>query len=139
MSSLHTIWMKTYLRLNRRVLDQAAALGFSPGQPKILEFLAAQGEHEQKDIAAHCLISLPGEGIMQVIADKLHLPLHTVKMCFDITVSLIALAISLAYFRQFHGIREGTVIAAFGVGKILSLYEPLKPHLHLFMYGRETA
>ena len=76
---------------------------------------------------------------MQVIADKLHLPLHTVKMCFDITVSLIALAISLAYFRQFHGIREGTVIAAFGVGKILSLYEPLKPHLHLFMYGRETA
>lgn len=35
---------------------------------------------------APCLISLPGEGIMQVIADKLHLPLHTVKMCFDITV-----------------------------------------------------
>lgn len=88
---------------------------------------------------APCLISLPGEGIMQVIADKLHLPLHTVKMCFDITVSLIALAISLAYFRQFHGIREGTVIAAFGVGKILCLYEPLKPRVHQFMYGREAA
>ena len=88
---------------------------------------------------APCLISLPGEGIMQVIADKLHLPLHTVKMCFDITVSLIALAISLAYFRQFHGIREGTVIAAFGVGKILGLYEPLKPRVHRFMYGREAA
>ena len=88
---------------------------------------------------APCLISLPGEGIMQVIADKLHLPLHTVKMCFDITVSLIALAISLAYFRQFHGIREGTVIAAFGVGKILGLYEPLKPRVHQFMYGREAA
>ena len=85
------------------------------------------------------LISLPGEGIMQVIAEKLHLPLHTVKMCFDITVSLIALAISLAYFRQFHGIREGTVIAAFGVGKILGLYEPLKPALRSFLHGTEKA
>ena len=85
------------------------------------------------------LISLPGEGIMPVIAEKLYLPLHTVKMCFDITVSLIALVISLVYFRQFHGIREGTVIAAFGVGKILSLYEPLKPALRSFLGGTETA
>ena len=85
------------------------------------------------------LISLPGEGIMQVIAEKLHLPLHTVKMCFDITVSLIALVIALVYFRQFHGTREGTVIAAFDVGKILSLYEPLKPALPSFLGGTETA
>lgn len=84
---------------------------------------------------APSLISLPGEGIMQVIADKLNIPLHKVKMCFDITVSLIALVISLVYFKQFHGIREGTVIAAFGVGKILGFYEPLKPKVHMFMYG----
>ena len=84
------------------------------------------------------LMSLPGEGIMQVIAQKLHLPLHKVKMCFDITVSLIALAISLAYFRQFHGIREGTVIAAFGAGNILGLYEPLKPGLHRFLHGERA-
>lgn len=83
------------------------------------------------------LISLPGEGIMQVIAHKLNKPLPVIKMCFDCTVSLIALAISLAYFRQFHGIREGTVIAAFGVGKILGLYEPLKPAVHRFMHGLE--
>ena len=84
------------------------------------------------------LISLPGEDIMQVIAHKLDKPLPVIKMCFDCTVSLIALAISLAYFRQFHGIREGTVIAAFGVGKILGLYEPLKPALHRFMHGLEA-
>ncbi len=81
------------------------------------------------------LISLPGEGIMQVLADKLDKPLPVVKMCFDCTVSLIALALSLAYFRQFHGIREGTVIAAFGVGKILGLYAPLRPALHRFLRG----
>ena len=81
------------------------------------------------------LISLPGEGIMQVIANKLHKPLPVVKMCFDCTVAVIALVISLVYFRQFHGIREGTVIAAFGVGKILGLYDPLKPSLFRFLHG----
>lgn len=84
------------------------------------------------------LISLPGEGIMQVIAGKLHKPLPAVKMCFDCTVAAVALVISLAYFRQFHGIREGTVIAAFGVGKILSLYDPLKPALLRFLHGPEA-
>ena len=56
MNSLHHLWMKTYLQLNRMVLDRAVALGLSPGQPKILEFLAAQGEHEQKAIADYCEI-----------------------------------------------------------------------------------
>lgn len=84
------------------------------------------------------LISLPGEGIMQVIADKLHKPLPVVKMCFDCTVAAIALCISLVYFRQFHGIREGTIIAAFGVGKILSLYDPLKPALFRFLHGAKV-
>ena len=59
-------------------------------------------------------------------------------VCFDCTVSIIALVISLVYFRQFHGIREGTVIAAIGVGKILSLYAPLKPTLHRFMYAAKA-
>lgn len=84
------------------------------------------------------LISLPGEGIMQVIADKLHKPLPVVKMSFDCTVSAIALIISLIYFRQFHGIREGTIIAAFGVGKILGLYEPLKPALFRFLRAQRA-
>lgn len=85
------------------------------------------------------LISLPGEGIMQVIADKTGQPLHKVKMCFDITVSLIALVISLLYFREFHGIREGTVIAAFGVGKILGLYGPLKEKVENFISGEAAG
>ena len=84
------------------------------------------------------LVSLPGEGIMQVIADKLHRPLPAVKMCFDCTVSVIALILSPAYFGQFHGIREGTLIAAFGVGKILALYDPLKPAVLRFLRGAQA-
>lgn len=56
MRSLHYLWMKTYLQMKRLVSAQAMPLGLSPGQPKILEFLAEYGEHEQKDIADYCEI-----------------------------------------------------------------------------------
>ena len=56
MYSLHHLWMKTYLQMKRLVTAQAAPLGLSPGQPKILEFLADYVEHEQKDIADYCEI-----------------------------------------------------------------------------------
>lgn len=45
--------MKTYLQMKRLVSAQAMPLGLSPGQPKILEYLAEYGEHEQKDIATY--------------------------------------------------------------------------------------
>lgn len=56
MPSLHHLWMKTCLRMKRLVSAQAAPLGLSPGQPKIPEFLAQHGEHEQKGIADCCEI-----------------------------------------------------------------------------------
>lgn len=56
MHSLHHLWMKTYLQMKRLITAQAMPLGLSPGQPKILEFLAEYGEHEQKDIASYCEI-----------------------------------------------------------------------------------
>ena len=56
MRSLHYLWMKTYLQMKRLVSAQVMPLGLSPGQPKILEFLAEYGEHEQKDIADYCEI-----------------------------------------------------------------------------------
>ena len=36
------------------------------------------------------------------------------------------------------GIREGTLIAAFGVGKILALYDPLKPAVLRFLRGAQA-
>lgn len=56
MESLHYLLMKTHTNLNRWILGQAAALGLSPGQPKILECLIARGECNQKSIAADCEI-----------------------------------------------------------------------------------
>ena len=55
------------------------------------------------------------------------------KADLGMSMALIALAISLACFGRFHGIREGTLIAAFGVGRILGLYQPLRPALRRFL------
>lgn len=56
MKSLHYLLMKTHTNVNRWIQNQAAALGLSPGQPKILECLMARGECNQKTIAADCEI-----------------------------------------------------------------------------------
>ena len=68
------------------------------------------------------LMPLPGEGLMQVIAEKWNRPLHHVKIGFDCTVLAAALLLSLFYFHGLHGVREGSVIAAVGVGKFLGLF-----------------
>lgn len=67
------------------------------------------------------LPALPGEGVMQVISEKYHIPLHWAKMGFDVTVTVIAIVLSLIFFHGLNGIREGTVLAALGVGKVLGV------------------
>lgn len=56
MEALHYLLMKAHTNLNRLLMGQAAALGLSPGQPKVLECLAHNGESNQKSIAAYCEI-----------------------------------------------------------------------------------
>lgn len=86
------------------------------------------------------LISLPSEGIMGVISEKTGRPFHNTKVCFDVMVSVIALVLSLLYYREFHGIREGTVVAAAGVGIIIGWLAPLKRWLFRVLFGeRPTA
>lgn len=56
MKPLHYLLMKTHSHVNRWILSQAAELGLTSGQPKILECLMARGECNQKTIAADCEI-----------------------------------------------------------------------------------
>lgn len=53
---LHQLLLRSQSAMHREVLTQAAKLGLSPGQPKVLEFLLNAGESNQKTIAAHCEI-----------------------------------------------------------------------------------
>ena len=56
MEPLHYLLMKTQSQLHRQIMAQAADLGLSPGQPKILECLTECGECNQKTIARYCEI-----------------------------------------------------------------------------------
>ena len=56
MEALHHLLMKTYTHVNRRISNEAASLGLSPGQPKILECLLQHGELHQRAIADSCEI-----------------------------------------------------------------------------------
>ena len=56
MESLHYLLMRAHMQLNRIVLSQAAELGLTSGQPKVLEFLHMAGESDQKSIAGYCEI-----------------------------------------------------------------------------------
>lgn len=56
MTSLHHLLMRSHSLLNRRILDEAAELGLSPGQPKVLEYLRLHGTQNQRSIADYCRI-----------------------------------------------------------------------------------
>jgi uncharacterized membrane protein YczE len=83
------------------------------------------------------ILSLPGEGVMLAISQKTEVALSTAKIGFDCTVVIIATAMSLISFGYLNGVREGTVIAAIGVGMILKLLSKLwKEILMKFLYGQ---
>lgn len=80
------------------------------------------------------ILSLPGEGVMQAVSLKTGMQVSTAKLLFDCTVVVIAGGLSLIFMKQFVGVREGTILAAFGVGLCLKALnrcfkEPLRHFL----------
>jgi uncharacterized membrane protein YczE len=69
-------------------------------------------------VAANVILN-PGEGLVRAIAEKTHRRFGIVKVCFDSTLVLSAIIISLAAFQSIRGLREGTVISAILVGYII--------------------
>ena len=54
MESLHYLLMKAHANLNRWILNEAAELGLSPGQPKVLRYLSELGHSSQRELADCC-------------------------------------------------------------------------------------
>jgi len=72
------------------------------------------------------LLPQPAEGLMLAIQKKTRWKLHNIKIIFDFTVVAIAAALSLITVQRIIGIREGTLIAMLGVGKVMGfLSEPV--------------
>lgn len=56
MDSIHYLLMKTHLMLFHRVTARIGEFGLTPGQPKVLDYLASHGEADQSTIAKGCQI-----------------------------------------------------------------------------------
>jgi len=65
------------------------------------------------------LLPQPAEGLMLAIQKKTGWKLHNIKIIFDFTLVATAALLSLITVHKVIGIREGTLIAMLGVGKIM--------------------
>lgn len=55
-SSLHLLLLEAFLRSNRELTKRLPEADLLPGQPKILEFLLAHADCNQKDISEGCIL-----------------------------------------------------------------------------------
>lgn len=76
------------------------------------------------------VIMVPGEGIVKAISDVTHKDFGTVKICFDITLIILAALFSYLFFHSLQGIGVGTIISALFVGKIVSIINNHFPLTH---------
>jgi uncharacterized membrane protein YczE len=65
------------------------------------------------------LLPQPAEGLMLAIQKKTGWKLHNIKIFFDFIVVASAAVLSLVTVQRIIGIREGTLIAMLGVGKVM--------------------
>jgi uncharacterized membrane protein YczE len=70
------------------------------------------------------LLPQPAEGLLLAIQKKKGWKLHNIKLCFDCVVVAIAALISLIAFHKIVGLREGTLIAMLGVGRVMGFLSP---------------
>ena len=84
----------------------------------------------------NCYLPLAShELIVKEIAAKFGLPVHKVKIAYDVTCLAIAVIASLLLFGKLVGIGVGTVFGAFAYGPIIRLFQRLYEKLFKFEDG----
>lgn len=71
-------------------------------------------------IISDIVVNAP-EGLCLAISEKWGFEFSKVKIAFDMTSVTIAIVISIAFFGNIGAIREGTIIAAISIGKLVGL------------------
>lgn len=82
------------------------------------------------------LVAMPMEGLTMAIAKKLDRPFHNVKVIVDCTAVVLSILVSVVFLHGLVGIREGTVITAIVVGRIMAVIrKPLQPVVQKLCFG----
>lgn len=68
------------------------------------------------------VITVPGEGLVRVLAQATGKDFGRVKLVFDLSLIAIAAALSLLFFGRLQGVGLGTVVSALIVGPLVSLF-----------------
>lgn len=72
------------------------------------------------------IIPLPAEGLVAAVTDKQkHFSFHQIKTMFDCLYVLLAAVVTFLGTGHIVGLREGTIIAALLLGKLMSLFSKL--------------
>ncbi len=69
------------------------------------------------------ILPMPAEGCMLAIQTITKKEFHIIKSFFDVSLVVTAAVLSLMFLGGFIGVREGTVISAIGIGKIIGFME----------------
>lgn len=82
------------------------------------------------------LVPMPMEGLSSTIAQKISKPFPTMKLAIDCLVVLIGVVLSFVFLGKPDGIREGTIITAVLVGKLIAiLKKPISPVVTKICFG----
>ena len=74
------------------------------------------------------LVPMPMEGLAQALSKKTKKPFTTMKTVTDCVAVALAAVLSLVFLGRLDGVREGTLITALVVGKVIAVMKkPLKP------------
>ena len=70
---------------------------------------------------------LPGESFVRAVSSTWNTEFGVTKICFDVSITILAVIISFVLSHELNGVREGTVIAALLVGFIARNFQILEP------------
>lgn len=74
-------------------------------------------------------VMMPGDALIKAIADTWKKEFGKVKVCFDVSLVIIAAVVSLLFLHGIFGIREGSLVAALTVGLLVKLFCPILSRL----------
>lgn len=82
------------------------------------------------------LIPLPAEGVMMALKEKTVFEFHNIKMGFDVATVILTVIISYIFLENISGVREGTIIAAILVGKVVGIISKFLKYKNFEVIGR---
>ena len=84
------------------------------------------------------VVMLPGESFVRSIVFRWKTEFGVTKVCFDVSMTVIAAVLSFVFQGQLNGVREGTVVAAILVGFIARLFGRKLEILPRLLFGNKS-